>query len=53
MRTEYQFSADSPNIVHMSVRPPDMMEEDEAGKGKTSSRDGRSRESSGGCCVIL
>lgn len=50
---KYQFSADSPNIVHMSVRPADMMEEDEAGKGKTSSRDGRSREGGGGCCVIL
>ncbi|KAK3353691.1 ubiquitin-related domain-containing protein [Lasiosphaeria hispida] len=50
---KYQFSADSPNIVHMSVRPADMMEEDEAAKGKTSSRDGRSREGGGGCCVIL
>ncbi|KAK1751993.1 hypothetical protein QBC47DRAFT_63731 [Echria macrotheca] len=50
---KYQFSADSPNIVHMSVRPPDMMEEDEAGKGKTGSRDGRGREGGSGCCVIL
>ncbi|KAK5658204.1 hypothetical protein OQA88_2179 [Cercophora sp. LCS_1] len=29
---KYQFSVESPNIVHMSVRPPDMMEEDEAAK---------------------
>jgi hypothetical protein len=50
---EYHFSAESPNIVHMSVRPPDMLEEDEAAKGKTSSREGRSREGGGGCCVIL
>ncbi|KAK0714775.1 ubiquitin-related domain-containing protein [Lasiosphaeris hirsuta] len=50
---KYQFSADSPNIVHMSVRPADMMEEDEAAKGKTSSRDGRSRDGGSGCCVIL
>ncbi|KAK0637088.1 ubiquitin-related domain-containing protein [Bombardia bombarda] len=50
---KYQFTADSPNVVHMSVRPPEMIEEDEAAKGKTSTREGRSRESSGGCCVIL
>jgi hypothetical protein len=50
---KYHFSAESPNIVHMSVRPPDMLEEDEAAKGKTSSREGRSREGGGGCCVIL
>ncbi|KAK3358556.1 ubiquitin-related domain-containing protein [Lasiosphaeria ovina] len=50
---KYQFTIDSPNVVHMSVRPPEMMEEDEAGKGKSTSRDGRSREGGGGCCVIL
>ncbi|KAH8895720.1 hypothetical protein GQ53DRAFT_31360 [Thozetella sp. PMI_491] len=47
----YQFSADSPNVVHMSVKPAEMLEEDEA--GKTSGREGRSREGGGGCCVIL
>lgn len=51
---KYQFSAESPNIVHMSVRPPDMIEEEEGGaKGKTSSREGGRREGGGGCCVIL
>ncbi|KXX78637.1 Membrane-anchored ubiquitin-fold protein 1 [Madurella mycetomatis] len=44
---------DSPNVVHMSVRPAEMLEEEEAGKGKTSTREGRTREGSGGCCVIL
>lgn len=51
-KTEYQFSRESPNVVHMSVRPAEMMEEDEAAKGKGSGRDGR-RERGGGCCVIL
>lgn len=50
---EYQFSVESPNIVHMSVRPPDMMEEDEAAKGKAPSRDGRTRQPRSGCCSIL
>ncbi|GAB1316763.1 hypothetical protein MFIFM68171_06973 [Madurella fahalii] len=50
---KYQFSVDSPNVVHMSVRPAEMLEEEEAGKGKTSSREGRTREGGGGCCVIL
>lgn len=51
---KYQLSKDSPNVVHMSVRPAEMMEEDEGAKGgKASSREGRSREGGGGCCVIL
>ncbi|KAK3391135.1 ubiquitin-related domain-containing protein [Podospora didyma] len=50
---KYHFTLDSANVVHMSVRPPEMMEEEEAGKGKSSTRDGRSREGGGGCCVIL
>ncbi|KAL2022622.1 hypothetical protein VTK56DRAFT_4966 [Thermocarpiscus australiensis] len=51
---KYQFSADSPNVVHMSVRPAEMMEEEEAGKGgKSSTREGRTREGGSGCCVIL
>lgn len=51
--TEYQFSHDSPNVVHMSVRPAEMMEEDEAGKGKSSARESRRGDGGNGCCVIL
>ncbi|OIW32376.1 hypothetical protein CONLIGDRAFT_267039 [Coniochaeta ligniaria NRRL 30616] len=50
---KYQFSRETPNVVHMSVRPAEMMEEDEAAKGKSGGREGRSREGSGNCCVIL
>ncbi|KAK4234706.1 hypothetical protein C8A03DRAFT_18444 [Achaetomium macrosporum] len=50
---KYQFSQDSPNVVHMSVRPPEMMEEEEPGKAKSSTRDGRSRDGGSSCCVIL
>ncbi|KAK0744221.1 ubiquitin-related domain-containing protein [Schizothecium vesticola] len=50
---KYQFSADSSNIVHMSVRPADMMEEDEGAKGKAPSQNGRTRPRGGGCCTIL
>ncbi|KAK4202792.1 ubiquitin-related domain-containing protein [Triangularia verruculosa] len=51
---KYQLSKDAPNVVHMSVRPAEMMEEDEGTKGgKASSREGRTREGGGGCCVIL
>jgi len=56
MLKKYQFTQDSPNVVHMSVRPAEMMEEEEGAKGaKTSTREGRrSREGGGGgCCVIL
>ncbi len=37
----------------MSVRPPEMMEEEETAKGKSHGRDGRGRDGGGGCCVIL
>jgi len=50
---KYQFSQDSPNVVHMSVRPPEMMEEEEAANSKAGGRDGRSRDGGSGCCVIL
>lgn len=50
---KYQFSRDAPNVVHMSVRPAEMMEEDEAAKGKSGGREGRSREGGSNCCVIL
>ncbi|KAH8912750.1 hypothetical protein BR93DRAFT_942527 [Coniochaeta sp. PMI_546] len=50
---KYQFSRETPNVVHMSVRPAEMMEEDEAAKGKSSGREGRSREGGSNCCVIL
>ncbi|EAQ87156.1 hypothetical protein CHGG_03775 [Chaetomium globosum CBS 148.51] len=50
---KYQFSQDSPNVVHMSVRPPEMMEEEETAKSKAHSREGRSRDGGSGCCVIL
>ena len=50
---KYQFSRESPNVVHMSVKPAEMLEEDEGTKGKGSGKDGRGSNSGGGCCVIL
>ncbi|PSR90633.1 ubiquitin-related domain-containing protein [Coniella lustricola] len=50
---KYRFSADAPNVVHMSVKPAEMLEEDEAGKGKSTTSGGRSNEGGSGCCVIL
>lgn len=37
----------------MSVKPAEMLEEDEAGKGKNGSSGGRNSEGGSGCCVIL
>lgn len=37
----------------MSVKPAEMVEEDEAGKGKSGSTGGRRSEGGSGCCVIL
>lgn len=49
---KYQFSSEAPNVIHMSVRPAEMMEEEEGAKGKTSGSGGRT-SASGNCCVIL
>ncbi|KAL6836462.1 hypothetical protein J3E69DRAFT_361747 [Trichoderma sp. SZMC 28015] len=52
---KYQFSSDSPNVVHMSIRPQDLDEEEPKSGGKSlpaGTTDGdRVRE--GRCCVIL
>ena len=51
----YNFLGDSPNVVHMSVRPQDLDEEEPKAGGKNASGTGgdAQRERSGGCCVVL
>ncbi|KAF4126695.1 Ubiquitin family [Geosmithia morbida] len=51
----YQFLPDSPNVVHMSIRPQDLDEEEPKSGGKATSHGGAdgSRRRVGGCCVIL
>lgn len=55
MAAEYQFSPDSPNVVHMSIRPQDLDEEEPKTGSKSlpaGAADGdRVRE--GRCCIIL
>ncbi|KAF5623134.1 hypothetical protein F25303_11922 [Fusarium sp. NRRL 25303] len=52
---KYQLSTESPNVVHMSIRPQDLDEEEpKAGNKNLSSSGGdgqRSRDSN--CCIIL
>jgi hypothetical protein len=52
---KYQFSTESPNVVHMSIRPQDLDEEEpkSGGKHQSSSGGDGQRTRSGGCCVIL
>ncbi|OAA68917.1 Ubiquitin [Cordyceps fumosorosea ARSEF 2679] len=53
---KYQFSAESPNVVHMSIRPQDLDEEEAKPGGKSlgaGSGDGQRSRSGGSCCVIL
>ncbi|PHH65296.1 hypothetical protein CDD81_2708 [Ophiocordyceps australis] len=53
---KYQFSVDHPNVVHMSIRPSDLDDEEpKAGSkampaGGAEGQDSRSRR---GCCVVL
>ncbi|TDZ35776.1 hypothetical protein C8035_v008480 [Colletotrichum spinosum] len=51
---QYHFSAETANVVHMTVRPADIVEEEEPkGGSKSASASGRTREGGSGCCVIL
>ncbi|KAG0653001.1 hypothetical protein D0Z07_0531 [Hyphodiscus hymeniophilus] len=49
-----KFAADSANVVHMTVRPQDIVDEEDASKSKALARDREGGESTAGCrCVIL
>ncbi|KAF4972653.1 hypothetical protein FSARC_802 [Fusarium sarcochroum] len=52
---KYQLSTESPNVVHMSIRPQDLDEEEpKAGNKNLSSSGGDGQRSrGGGCCVVL
>ncbi|GAB0133041.1 hypothetical protein EsDP_00001458 [Epichloe bromicola] len=53
---KYQFSTENPNVVHMSIRPQDLDEEEPKSGSKSlpaGSGDGQRSRSGGMCCVIL
>lgn len=53
---EYQFSTESPNVVHMSVRPSDLDDEEPKAGNKSlpaGSGDAHRSRSGRSCCVIL
>ncbi|KAI8686935.1 Rad60-SLD-2 domain-containing protein [Fusarium sp. Ph1] len=52
---KYQLSTESPNVIHMSIRPQDLDEEEpKAGNKNLSSGGGDGQRSRGsGCCVVL
>ena len=53
---EYQFSTEAPNVVHMSIRPADLDEEEPKSGSKhlpSGSGDGQHSRGGSNCCVIL
>ncbi|TWU76569.1 hypothetical protein ED733_007911 [Metarhizium rileyi] len=53
---KYQFSTENPNVVHMSIRPQDLDEEEPKSGSKnlpSGSGDGQRSRSGGMCCIIL
>ncbi|KAF4432068.1 hypothetical protein F53441_13865 [Fusarium austroafricanum] len=52
---KYQLSTESPNVVHMSIRPQDLDEEEPktGNKNLSSSGGDGQRSRGGGCCVVL
>jgi hypothetical protein len=54
LRAECKFNGEAANVVHMTVRPQDVVDEEDAQKNKANSRERDGEESQGGCrCVIL
>lgn len=52
--TDCRFYENQANVVHMTVRPQDIVDEEDASKGKGMGRNGDGNESTAGCrCVIL
>jgi hypothetical protein len=52
--TECRFNTESANVVHMTVRPQDIVDEEDASKSKALARDRGGEEGTTGCrCVIL
>lgn len=54
-RTDYKFGSDSPNVLHMTIKPQDYVEEEDAKGGKSTYSANRESESrSPGCrCIIM
>ncbi|KAJ8057995.1 hypothetical protein OCU04_013168 [Sclerotinia nivalis] len=49
-----KFNLDTSNVVHMTIRPQDIVDEEDASKAKSTSRGREDGESNAGCrCVIL
>ncbi|KAL1955533.1 hypothetical protein VTO42DRAFT_8487 [Malbranchea cinnamomea] len=52
--SESRFNRDAPNVVHMTIKPQEVMEEEDAKAKSVHGRDRETTESSPGCrCVIL
>ncbi|KAL5116528.1 hypothetical protein ACEQ8H_005524 [Pleosporales sp. CAS-2024a] len=53
-REECRFQTDSPNVVHMTVKPQEAIDDEDAKTGKgTSRRDGEEEATAGCRCVLL
>ncbi|KAJ6444555.1 pro-apoptotic serine protease [Purpureocillium lavendulum] len=53
---KYQFSTEAPNVIHMSIRPADLDEEEPKSGSKhlpSGSGDGQRSRGGSNCCVIL
>jgi len=56
MLSDCRFQASVPNVVHMTVKPQDVVEEEEntkGGKGSTRGRRGSEREGGFRCCAVM
>ena len=52
--TECRFNHDSPNVVHMTVRPQEVVDEEDASKSKAMSRNGDGNDPTHGCrCIMM
>lgn len=51
---ECRFNSDAPNVVHMTVKPQEVIDEEDATKSKNVGRDGMGSERTAGCrCTVM
>jgi hypothetical protein len=53
VRSDAKFKNDTPNVVHMTVKPQDIVDEEDAKLAKQGGRDGDGNERTPGCRCIL
>jgi hypothetical protein len=53
LSTDSKFNHDTPNVVHMTIKPQDFIDEEEGGKDRLGSASDARQRSPGCRCVVM